>query len=218
MIRAALFDLDGTLVDNMRYHFAAWRKTAAALGVTLDDRTIQREFAGKKNDEIIPIVLGRAASPAEIANIAWQKESAYRDAYAAHVALVPGALALIDALRARGMKTAIASAAPPENRAMVLDALMLRARFDAIAGGEECKRGKPWPDIFLLAAERVGVAPAECVVFEDAVLGVKAAVAAGAVVVGVTTVEPAHALLGAGARMTIKDFVDAALSAFLTTH
>lgn len=205
-IRAVLFDLDGTLVDNMRYHFQAWRETAKALGVTLDDRTIQREFAGKKNDEIIPVVLGRTPTPEELRRIAHDKEAAYRALYRPHVALMPGAQAFIAGLRKDGVKTAIASAAPPENRAMILDALGLRGSFDAIAGGEEAKRGKPFPDIFLLAAERVGVSPAECLVFEDAVLGVRAAVAAGASVIGVTTAEPAHELTAAGARATIADF------------
>ncbi len=120
--------------------------------------------------------------------------------------LVAGAEALIGRARAAGMKVAIGSAAPPENRAMVLAEPNIHAWFHTIVGGEEAERGKPHPDLFLLAAQRLGVAAEACLVFEDAVLGVKAAVAAGMDCVGLTTSEPAAELQHAGALAAMRDF------------
>ncbi len=205
---AIIFDLDGTLVDNMAHHFRAWRETAAQLSVPLDDARIQREFAGKKNDEIIPALLARPVPPDELARIASGKEALYRKLYTGNVQLVAGAAALIERAHKAGMKVAIGSAAPPENRAMVLGELGIHAWFHAIVGGEEAPRGKPHPDLFLLAAERLGVAPDTCLVFEDAVLGVKAAVAAGMDCVGLTTSEPAAELKHAGAFAALRDFTE----------
>ena len=208
MFSAALFDLDGTLVDNMRFHFAAWRTVAHDHGIALDDARIQSEFAGKKNSEIIPALLGRLVSADELITIGDRKEALYRSLYAGNVALVPGAKAYLTYLRGRRIKLALASSAPPENRTFVLAALKLEHMFDAIVGGEEVARGKPAPDIFLRAAERVSVLPAHCIVFEDAVMGVQGAVAAGARAIGVTTVECDEALRAAGAVVTIPDFLD----------
>src|SRR5689334_17391635 len=129
-VTAILFDLDGTLADNMPFHFRAWQQIAKELGVVADDARIQREFAGKKNSEIIPILLNREVPAAEIERIAQHKEALYRDLYRDKVALVAGADAFLCDLRERGFKLAIASAAPPENRKMVLDALDLTKRFE----------------------------------------------------------------------------------------
>jgi beta-phosphoglucomutase len=204
---AALFDLDGTLVDNMRFHLEAWRVVLGELGVTLDDARMHREFSGKKSGEIIPVLLDRPLDAAEVLAIEHRKEALYRELYRPSVRLVPGARELIERLRARGIKVAIASAAPPENRAMVIDALQLAPLLDAVVGGEEVVHGKPSPDLFLLAARRVGVAPERCLVFEDAVNGVLAAIAAGAGAVGVTTLETAEQLRAAGATWTMGDYL-----------
>ena len=103
------------------------------------------------------------------------------------------------------MKLAVASSAPPANRSMVIDGLGWGTSFDAVVASEGL-RGKPAPDVFLAAAERLGVAPTDCVAFEDAVNGIQAAAAAGMLVVGVTTNVTAAELTAAGARFTIADF------------
>jgi HAD superfamily hydrolase (TIGR01509 family) len=121
---------------------------------------------------------------------------------------VRGAVALLDELAARGVAVGIASAAPKPNRDFVLDRLGLRDRFRVVVGAEEVARGKPAPDLFLLGAERLGVDPATVLVFEDAHLGVRAAVAAGMRACGVTTGEPAHVLTAAGAMATAPDLHD----------
>lgn len=203
---AAVFDLDGTLVDNMAYHLEAWAELARSEGRELTAERFARELAGKKTDETLPLLLGRPVTADEAERLAARKEAHYRALYRPHLALVPGAGSLLRALRGRGLRAAIASAAPPENRALVLDGLALGGLFDAVVGGEAAARGKPFPDLFLAAARALGVAPEHCVAFEDAPLGVRAARAAGMRAAAVTTTSPREELLSAGAEWALDDF------------
>ncbi|CAN5919425.1 beta-phosphoglucomutase [soil metagenome] len=205
MLTGAVFDLDGTLVDNIRFHFEAFRTLADRLGLVMDEPTFQ-SFNGLKNEDIFPRFLGRALTKAESEALSAEKESTYRALYRPELVAPRGAQALLDRLRAAGIKLAVASSAPPANRSMVIDGLGWNASFDAVVASEGL-RGKPAPDVFLAAAERLGVAPADCVAFEDAVNGIQAAAAAGMLVVGVTTNVAAEVLAAAGARFTIADFV-----------
>jgi HAD superfamily hydrolase (TIGR01509 family) len=205
-IHGVLFDLDGTLVDNMRFHIDAWIELGAALGSKLTREQVMHDFSGRRNEEILPIVAGRALEPAELARLAEQKEARYRELYAPHLALVDGAAELFDSLDQRGIQYGISSAAPRKNRDFVLDGLAIRQRMAGIVGGEEVARGKPAPDLFLEGAKRIGIIPAEILVFEDARLGVQAALAAGMQVAGITTGEPAEALEQAGAVGTSPSF------------
>ena len=207
-MRAALFDLDGTLIDNMGYHVRSWTIWCERHGITADPTRHEREFAGKKNGEIINVLLGRTVTGDELSALAAEKEGLYRELYAPHMAWIPGTVQFIERLRARGTKCAIASAAPPANRQLFLDALQAHDLFDAVIGGEQVTRGKPAPDIFLLAAKAVGSAAADCVVFEDAVNGVLGAKAAGMRAVGITTMETAEGLRAAGVDAVITDFRD----------
>lgn len=206
MVRAALFDLDGTLVDNMRFHFDAWDAFCQKRGFKADPEQFGREFAGKKNEEILPVLLGRTLTDEEVHALAEEKESDYRRIFAQHLQLVPGAGALIARFRSSGAKTAVATAAPPRNRDFVLDGLQLWDRFDAVIGAEQVLRGKPAPDIFLKAAGAVGIAPQDCVVFEDAPNGIRAAKAAGMYAVGITTLASVQVLEDAGADAVLSTF------------
>jgi beta-phosphoglucomutase family hydrolase len=205
-LRAAIFDMDGTLVDNMAYHNHAWEVISARLGVPMSAERFQRSYAGKKNEEIFPELLGRPLAPAELDALADEKESLYRELYRPHLALTRGVADLIRGLREAGVPLAVATAAPRANRDFVLDGLGLRGTFTRVVGAEEVRRGKPAPDMFLLAAEGLGVAANACIVFEDAANGVRAALAAGMVAVGITTAAPAADLLGAGAAWAAPDF------------
>lgn len=203
--------MDGTLVDNMRFHGLAWFELVRELGLDgLGLETFERQFAGRKNAEILLTLLGDSIDEREVQRLSTLKEERYRELYAPHLRPVDGLEAFLDDLARRGVALAVATAAPPENRAFVLDRLDLARRFSRVIGAEHAPRGKPAPDIFLAAAEALGVPPAECVAFEDAVNGVQAAVAAGMTCVGVTTVHPAEALVAAGARFAARDFVEAA--------
>ncbi|MCK8496451.1 HAD family hydrolase [Myxococcus fulvus] len=205
-LRAAVFDMDGTLVDNMVFHNQAWVALARKLGLSLTAEDFQTRFAGRKNEEILPELLGRALDAEELQRLADEKEDHYRTLYRPHLRLHRGAEALLSRLRAAGIPMAIATAAPEGNRALVIDGLGLRPVFQRIVGAEEVSRGKPFPDIFLAAARGLGVDPSECLAFEDAILGVMSARDAGMPVVGITTTTTAHQLRQAGALWTLPDF------------
>jgi beta-phosphoglucomutase family hydrolase len=205
-VRAVVFDLDGTLVDNMAYHIEAWIETARALGHELSPAQIMRDFAGRRNEEILPKLVGRALTSAELERLAAQKEARYRALYAPNLALMEGASAFLDLLARRGIVCGIASAAPRANREFVLDGTGLRERIVAVVGAEEVKNGKPAPDLFLEAAKRLSVDPSQVLVFEDATLGVEAACAAGMRVCGITSSEPGEVLRAAGAMAVCPNF------------
>jgi beta-phosphoglucomutase len=203
-LRGAIFDLNGTLVDDLRFHFDAWREFGAKRGITLDDAFLQ-SINGLKNEDIFPKIVGRAVSKEELSTLEAEKEERYRALYRPHLAPLAGANELLDRLHAAGVKLAVASSAPPENRALVIEGLGWQQRFDAVVASEGLP-GKPAPDVFLAAAKQIGVEPAACIVFEDAVNGVRAAKAAGMAVVGITTTVAAAALREAGAAITAADF------------
>ena len=206
---AVLFDMDGTLVDNMSYHVQAWVALARTLG--LDEHRapaerFEREFAGKRNEEILAALLGRALPPEEAQRLADEKEAHYRALYAPHRVALRGAPELLGRLRDAGRPLAVSTAAPQANRDFVLGGLHLRPFFSCVVGAEDVARGKPFPDIFLATARALGVEPAGCVVFEDAINGILAARAAGMFAVGVTTLVPEAALREAGAHWVTRDF------------
>ncbi|MCP3141149.1 HAD family hydrolase [Pyxidicoccus xibeiensis] len=205
-LRAVVFDMDGTLVDNMPFHNEAWVALARKLGLSMTAEDFQTGFAGKKNEEILPELLGRPVPHEELARLAEEKESHYRALYRPHLRLHRGAEAFIARLREAGIATAVATAAPQGNRELVLDGLGIRPLFTAVVGAEQVSRGKPAPDIFLAAAKALGVEPSACLAFEDAVLGVISAREAGMPVVGITTAAPAGQLREAGAGWTLPDF------------
>lgn len=203
-LRAAVFDLNGTLVDDIRFHYQAWKALGDRVGFAMDEAIFQ-SCNGLKNEDIFPRLLGREVGPSIIDALGREKEEQYRSLYRPHLAPVAGAVELFARLRERGAKLAVASSAPIENRAMVLDGLGWNETFDVVVANEGL-RGKPAPDIFVAAAERLDVPPHACLAFEDAVNGVVAARAAGMTVVGVTTNVPSDALREAGASLTIADF------------
>lgn len=151
-------------------------------------------------------VAGRQLGEEEVHAIVEAKEARYLEVYRDRVAEVPGAVAFVRRLRAAGVRLALATAAPAPNRALALEGLGLEGAFDWIQGPEGIARGKPAPDIFLAAASGLGVAPRECVVFEDALNGVLGALAAGMYAVGVASICTREELAAVGAHWAVDDF------------
>jgi beta-phosphoglucomutase family hydrolase len=194
--RAFIFDMDGTIVDNMAFHTKSWLAFFERRGHALDADEFFRATAGRQGHEIMRSYLGEHLSKEIIAELDAEKETLYRELYGPHLATVPGFDQLIATARADGVALAVATAAPNDNIVFTLDGLDLRKHFNAVVGAADVARGKPNPDVFLLAAERCGVPAEHCIVFEDAPLGVEAARRAGMRAVVLTTTLPAEAFAG----------------------
>ncbi|WEF34736.1 HAD family hydrolase [Pseudoduganella chitinolytica] len=191
--RAFIFDMDGTIVDNMAFHTKSWLAFFERRGHAIDGDEFFRATAGRQGHEIMRTYLGAELTREQAAELDAEKEELYRELYAPHLETVAGFEQLVATAQEADVRLAVATAAPPANIVFTLDGLDLRRHFDAVVGAADVARGKPNPDVFLLAAERCGVAPEHCIVFEDAPLGVEAARRAGMRAVVLTTTLPADA-------------------------
>ena len=189
LTRAVLWDLDGTLVDSADYHWRSWRETMAAENIQLTYEQFLRSF-GQKNDRILRGWLGDDTPADHIQRIGDAKEAEYRRlALEEGLAALPGAAEWVARLHGDGWRQAIASSAPRANVDVMLGVLGLERYFDAIVSAEDVTAGKPDPQVFLKAADRLGVAPALCIVVEDATAGIDAARRAGMRTIGVSRTE-----------------------------
>ena len=194
---AAIFDWDGVIVDTSRQHEQAWHLIAAEQGRVVPNNFFKRSF-GMRNESVIPDLLRWTNDPAEIQKISLVKEAKFRELASRDGSLVlPGVREWLNQLRAAKIPCALGSSAPAENIRFIIEGLGLAEHFSARVCGEDVERGKPNPEVFLKAAQRLGFEPNRCVVFEDAHVGIEAALAAGMKVVGVTTTHPADSLIGA---------------------
>ncbi|KRC01477.1 HAD family phosphatase [Duganella sp. Root198D2] len=191
--RAFIFDMDGTIVDNMGFHTRSWLEFFSRRGHAVDEAAFFAATAGRTGHEIMRQYLGEGLAHDDVTALIGEKEVLYREIYAPHLRAVEGFGALVNAAQAAGIRLAVGTAAPPCNVDFTLDGLGVRELFDTVVGAADVKRGKPEPDVFLLAAERCGADPAHCIVFEDAPLGVEAARRAGMRCVVLTTTLPAEA-------------------------
>ncbi|NIP85230.1 MAG: HAD-IA family hydrolase [Planctomycetales bacterium] len=173
-----IFDIDGVLVDSYAVHFQSWQMAAGRFGFVISERQFADTF-GQTSRSIIRQLCGQEVGDGEVQEIDAYKEAAYRQIIAADFPTMPGAVELIDALAADGFALAVGSSGPPENVQLALDQLDRHALFDAQVSGADVTRGKPDPQVFQVAAQRLGIPPAACAVIEDAAAGVAAARAAG---------------------------------------
>jgi beta-phosphoglucomutase family hydrolase len=201
-----LFDMDGTMVHNQPYHFKAWQEFAKRHGFTLTEEEIKSKTSGKKNSQILPILLQRDVSDEELKQLADEKEEIYRELYASNVVPIDGLPELVKKLQEKGIKVAVATTAQKKNREFVLGELGLDEHIDVIVGEEHFTHGKPDPELFLTAADRLGVTPEHCLVFDDAPIGVPTARAAGMKIVGVLTTHDEDEFKGA--ELTINNFTE----------
>ena len=184
-----IFDWDGVIIDSSRQHEASWERLAAEERSALPPGHFMAGF-GKKNEWIIPELLGWTTAPVEIRILSLRKEAIYREVVREQgMTALPGVEPWLRTLRDEGIACAIASSTHLENITATLDVLGLEEFFSAIVTAEDVKRGKPDPEVFRTAAQRMGVEPIDAVVFEDALVGITAAQAAGMRVVAVATTE-----------------------------
>jgi HAD superfamily hydrolase (TIGR01509 family) len=208
--------MDGTLLDSRKYHWLAWRATMAGEGVELSEAEFAATF-GWRNDTILRRWFGAGIAAGEIVRIADNKEAHYRELLRTHGAqLLPGVDHWLKTLHATGWRQALATSAPPANVDAILGALHVGPFFDAIVHADHVTAGKPDPQVFLLAAERLSIAPPRCIVVEDAPAGVEGARRAGMKCIGVG---PAHAALPADLTVPALDqLAEGAFAALLDTE
>jgi len=183
--KGVIFDMDGVIVDNQDYHYEAWMKFCQKYDV-IPEGDVSRYF-GMTNNDILTNIFPDNLSDKQLYEYAGEKEKLYQNLYQGNIEIADGLEHLLISLTEKGVKLGIATSAPSTNVDFVLGNTRLHIYFDVVVDSSMIKRGKPDPEIYLTAAEEMGLAPEECIVVEDSVAGVKAGKAAGMMVVAITT-------------------------------
>jgi len=196
-VRALIFDMDGTMIDSMPFHRQSWIEFAAMHGLAMPIDELMRRTTGRNGAECMSELFGRDVPAHEAWALVREKERLYRESFAPPAFReVGGFRAFAAQARSRGLRLGVGTAGDRENIGFAFEHLALPEPPHAVVGGDEGLPGKPEPAIFLEVARRLGVAPAHCVVFEDAPLGIEAARRAGMRAVAVTTGHRADELQG----------------------
>ncbi len=186
---AAIFDMDGVLVDSSQAHFAAWSELGRRISEPFSRAFFDQTF-GMHNAQIFPLWLGDLSAE-RIQELSLEKEALYREAAAGEVQALEGAVELVRALDEADFALAVGSSGPRANVELILRILGVAECFDALSTGDDVTHGKPHPEVFSKAAERLGLEPARCLVLEDAPQGIEAALRAHMRVLAVTSSRPA---------------------------
>ena len=201
-MKGVIFDWDGVVIDSSAQHERSWELLAEEIQKPLPADHFKEGF-GKKNQEIIPGLLRWSEDPEEIRKLGERKEELYRELVREQgVAVLPGARELLEALKNASIPRSVGSSTPRSNLDSIFAATGLDRLFDAVVCGDDVANGKPAPDVFLLAAKRLGLAPADCLVIEDAHVGIEAAHRAGMKVLAVATTNALGELALADAAVT----------------
>jgi beta-phosphoglucomutase family hydrolase len=187
-----IFDMDGVLVDSARPHWHSWQRLADEIGQPMTESQFQAVF-GRHNRDIIPLIFG-VDDEASIQRLADRKEVLYRELIRDRIPAIDGAAELVAACHDAGLSLAIGSSGPPENVNLVLDGMRIADYFPVRITARQVTRGKPDPQVFLLAAEGLGLPPDRCAVVEDAPSGIEAARAAGTAAIGLAGTHPPESL------------------------
>lgn len=217
---AFIFDIDGTMVDSMETHAKAWLELFKQIGLEYEEQALRRLIVGRTTDDILRQALGGNISAIELNRLAQLKETIFRRLYSSHLTPVPGLLNFLEKSRQLGIPMAVASSAGRENIDFILSGLGITSFFNAILGDETGCRSKPYPDIYLAAARRLGVRAQDCLVFEDSAVGIQAALRANMTVVAIaTSLEPQEIRQRFPVAMVVRDFneIDPASAAALIT-
>ena len=209
MLNGVIFDMDGVLIDSHPIHKRAWEKFFNSLGVSVSASELDFVLDGRKKEEILRHFLGELPD-AQIRDYGRQKEMLFREE-ASCIDPVEGAMEFLDELSAAGIEFALASCGSKSRIHFILRELGIRNRFAAIFTADDVLCGKPAPDIFMKAADRLGSAYSDLLVCEDAVSGVRAAKAAGIRCLGIADHGRAEELLAAGADRVVRNFADTSL-------
>ena len=173
-VKALIFDMDGTMIDNMMIHHRAWQKKLQELGLEMTLEDVKRDIHGV-NNEIIKRLFDDRFTDKEVAQIAWDKEAAYREIYADQIKLLPGLQEFLDTAKELGIPMGIGTAAPKENAEFAMEALELQPYFKTVVHSDMVARGKPDPQVFKMVADDLNINLKDCLIFEDSPTGAQAA-------------------------------------------
>ncbi len=179
--------MDGVIVDNHRYHFLSWQRLADKYDVPITEEFYRTQMNGRTFKGIIEVVFKEEMSLSEAKKIAYEKESIYRELYQAHLKPTDGLLAFLEEAKSKDIPMVVGTSAPVENVEFTLDGLGIRQYFKGVIDDRAVTKGKPDPEVYLNCAKMIERDPANCVVFEDAVSGIKAGKAAGSKVIALAT-------------------------------
>ncbi|MGN6399577.1 MAG: HAD family hydrolase [Flavisolibacter sp.] len=205
-VKAVIFDLDGTLIDNNSFHLKSWIQYLKNQNREISEEEYKANVNGRTNKDVIEYIYGRKMEDAEAMVYAQEKEAIYRQLYQSHIVPVAGLLPLLQQLKSDNIPMAIATSGIQVNIDFMFDNIPIRQYFDVIVNSSHISKGKPDPEIYVRTAQLLNVAPENCLVFEDAVVGINSAKAAGMKVIGVLTTHSAAELSGADAL--IKDYTE----------
>ena len=209
MLGGVIFDFDGVIVDSHAAHIKAWKEVLLSKGKTLSDADLSFVREGAKREEILRHFLGEL-SPEQIASYGVEKDKLFQ-ASARELKLVPGFTGFLLQLDVAALPSAVATSGSRSRVEETLEILNLCKRFRAVVTGNDVERGKPDPDLFLLAAQALQIDPSRILVCEDAVAGVLAAKTAGMKCVGITANGRESLLTQAGADLVVEDFAHTSL-------
>jgi len=217
MAKAFVFDLNGTIIDDMHYHNQAWFDLLTGeLKADLTWEQVKEQMYGKNSELLIRIFGEDRFSQEEMDRLSMEKEKRYQAAYKSELKLIPGLDKFLEAAAERSIPMAVGSAAIPYNIDFVLDNLEIRRYFTAVVSADDVQESKPHPETFLSCAMYLNVQPTDCIVFEDAPKGVEAARNAGMKAVVITSAhEPEHFARYDNIIAFISDYNDPVLTSLL---
>ena len=204
--KAYIFDMDGTLTDNMHFHHKAWMKFIALKKLGIDAITFERDYHKGTLIEVMARFFPHLTTEKELRQVGNEKEALYRNTYGQFLKPLPGLHLFLKQLKQKNIPVGLATMGDQNNLEMTLKQLEITSYFHSTTGGDQVKQGKPHPEIFLRAAEKIGVDPQDCLAFEDTQSGITAAQAAGMQVVGIATQFSLEKLLDLGCIVSVKDF------------
>lgn len=206
--KGVIFDMDGVIVDNHRYHFSAWMEFSQRYNFELNEEIYRDKFNGKTNVDLFKMVFGDEITEDEIKKYAEEKEGLYHELYSEHMRAHKGLLDFLEYLRAHQIQMALGTSAPTMNVDFILDNLKLRQYFSTIVDGSQVDKGKPDPQVYQLCVNKMGLESKDCVVFEDSLAGLESGKRAGCTIIAVATSHKAYELKGKTDNI-IHDFTEA---------
>jgi len=202
--KAVIFDLDGTLLDNNSYHLKSWLEYLKNIGRNISEEEYNANINGRTNTDVIKYIYDREMADEEILKYTFEKEALYRELYKPFIKPIPGLINFLQILQQKEIPMAIATSGIQPNIDFMFEEVSIRQYFTEVVNSSHIKKGKPDPEIYLKTASLLNIPPKNCLVFEDAVVGIKSAKAAGMKVIAVATTQTKEEL--SIADMIIDDY------------